>query len=129
MSEAATLERIASPDADAAPAPLADRILRAIAKATSARPANAGDVAAIVGGPEADYWAELERLMRSHMVQAAHITRPPAPTFIAIWPTGIVQPLPPLTGNALNWMFVRHAMRASEALRQAHAPKLRRARK
>lgn len=125
MSEAATLDTLAPADADATPAPLADRILRAIAKATSARPANAGDVAAIVGGPEADYWAELERLLHDRRVASAHITKPPAAPYIAIWPTGVVTPLARLDGDALSWMFVRHELRLHEALHATTAPRCR----
>ena len=55
---------------------LADRILGAIAKATSQRPANATDVLALVGGDEPAYWAAIEQLTRDRRINSAHLHRP-----------------------------------------------------
>lgn len=69
-------------------AELADRIVGAIARATSQQPANAADVLALVGGEETAYWAALESLIAARRVCSAHIHRPavdPAP-WLAIYP-------------------------------------------
>lgn len=71
-----------------ATAELADRIVGAIASATSKQPANAADVLALVGGEESAYWAALESLIAARRVCSAHIHRPavdPAP-WLAIYP-------------------------------------------
>lgn len=68
----------------------ADDILSRLAGHDSKRPANAADVAALVGGDEIHYWAALEQLQRERRINTAHIQRrgDPAP-WLAIWPTGL----------------------------------------
>lgn len=104
------------------PLPLADRILDAIAKATSQRPAHAADVLALVGGEDADYWAAIEQLTQQRRINSAHLHRPatdPAP-WLGIWPTGVCLPPPPLSGRHLSGLFVPHR---HNDLRAAHAPR------
>lgn len=70
--------------------PLAERILATIANASSKLPANADDVAALVGGPEAEFWHAFEQLKRDHRVNVAIIRRAADPKeWLAIWPTGL----------------------------------------
>jgi hypothetical protein len=70
--------------------PLDHRILATIACATSKSPANADDVAALVGGPEADFWQAFEQLKRDHRVNVAIIRRATDPAeWLATWPTGL----------------------------------------
>ena len=70
--------------------PLDRRILATIARATSKVPANADDVAALVGGPAADFWKAFEQLKREHRVNVAIIRRATDPAeWLAIWPTGL----------------------------------------
>ena len=69
---------------------LADPVLATIALASSKAPANADDVAALVGGPAADFWAAFEQLKREHRVNVAIIRRATDPAeWLAIWPTGL----------------------------------------
>lgn len=70
--------------------PLDRRILATIARATSKVPANADDVAALVGGPEAEFWQAFEQLKRDHAVNVAIIRRATDPAeWLATWPTGL----------------------------------------
>jgi len=68
---------------------LAAEILERITRHDSKRPANADDVAALIGGDERAYWAAIEQLKATRQINAAHIKRAsdPAP-WLAIWPTG-----------------------------------------
>ncbi len=104
---------------------LADRILAAIARNTSKRPARAADVLAIVGGPEPEYWAALDALLRGARIHTAHIMRPAkgeTTPWLAIWPTGIYMPPTAWTGAHLSSLFVPHDR---DAAYMAHAPRSR----
>jgi len=109
----------ASPDA------LAERILAAITRNNSKRPARAADVFAQLGGTEADFWAALEGLLRNTRIHTAHIQRPAqgdtAP-WLAIWPTGVCLPAPAWSASRMSSLFVRHD---SAALKKAHSPRSR----
>ena len=109
------------------PHDIADRILHCIAANTSRRPARARDVAAQVGGPEAEYWAALESLVSTCQVATAHIQRmrhDPEP-WLAIWPTGVRPPAPGrLTGAQMSGLFAKQVPLA-DRLRQVNAPKVR----
>lgn len=105
---------------------LTERILSAIARADSKRPARAADVAALVGGEEAEFWAALEALTRSRQINSAHVMRPksdPEP-WLAIWPTGVVVPDGGWTGNSHRALFEAGAS-IREAMHASHAPKVR----
>ena len=111
--------------APAAAAALADRILAAITRNNSKRPARAADVFAQVGGAEAEFWAALEALLRTTRIHTAHVQHPAkgetAP-WLAIWPTGVCLPPRAFNGASLSGLFVRHD---STALKRAHAPRSR----
>lgn len=105
---------------------LAQRILTKLAKASSKRPARAADVAALVGGPEPDFWRALEQLVGSRQVATAHIQklpRDPEP-WLAIWPTGLHAPAGGWTGNSHSCLFVPTTP-THEALHAAQAPRVR----
>lgn len=105
---------------------LADRILAKLAKASSKRPARAADVAALVGGLEADFWRALEQLVSNRQVVTAHIQRPardPEP-WLAIWPTGLHATAGGWTGNSHSSLFVPTTP-THEALHAAQAPRVR----
>lgn len=55
--------------------------------ADAANPLAAGDLVALVGGPERDTWAELEGLVRDHQVMTCHIHRE-AGSVVVFWPMG-----------------------------------------
>lgn len=104
-----------------APADLHGRILVAIAKATSQRPAHAADVLALVGGEELAYWAAIEQLYVERRINTAHIKKKPDPEpWLAIWPTGVCLPATPQSGKTLSGLFVRHRLGDFHA---AHAPR------
>lgn len=70
------------------------------------KPANAADVAALVGGPEADFWAALEQLAATRQVNAAHIQRRGDPAaWLAVWPTGVVVQTGTWTGSSHTGLF------------------------
>lgn len=105
---------------------LADRILAKLAKANSKRPARAADVAALVGGLEADFWRALEQLVSNRQVVTAHIQRPardPEP-WLAIWPTGLHVPSGGWVGSSHSCLFVPTTP-TREALHAAQAPRVR----
>ena len=65
-------------------------ILARLAGHDSKRPANAADVAALVGGDERAYWAAIEQLKASRRISVAHIQRASDPAmWLAIWPSGL----------------------------------------
>lgn len=68
----------------------AERVLQHLAGHTSKKPAREGDLLALVGGPEADFWAAIEALRSGGAINTAHIQRAgdPAP-WLALWPTGL----------------------------------------
>lgn len=103
---------------------LADRVLAAIATATSKRPSNAADVLALVGGKEAAFWDVVEQLWRDARITGANIYRPKldAEPWLGIWPTGIPQAAGVWTGPRLSYLFVRHD---PVALAKARAPRSR----
>jgi hypothetical protein len=77
----------------------AERVLQHLAGHTSKKPAREGDLLALVGGAEADFWAAI-----------AHIQRAgdPAP-WLALWPTGLpVQHRSWKDLNALGCFAVQH---------------------
>lgn len=105
---------------------LAEKILERIARADSKRPARAADVAALVGGAEAEFWASVEELTRSRQINTALIHRPrqdPEP-WLAIWPTGVCLRDQGWTGDSRRGLFERPAS-LREAVYGAHAPKVR----
>lgn len=69
--------------------PVTEMILATIAQATPKRPANVGDVVALVGAAEADVWRALELLQQQGRIGApCLISRPGAPSWWGIFPTG-----------------------------------------
>lgn len=68
----------------------AERVLQHLAGHTSKKPAREGDLLALVGGAEADFWAAIEALRSGGAINTAHIQRAgdPAP-WLALWPTGL----------------------------------------
>lgn len=110
---------------DAAPdAGLPDRIMAAIARANSKRPACAADVCALLPVSEAEFWSALEGLLRTGRIHTAHIQRPATDTapWLAIWPSGIVLPRTGWTSAHLSSLFVPHD---TTACKRAHAPRSR----
>jgi hypothetical protein len=106
-------------------APLPERILAAIARASSRRPARADDVIAQLGGDAAATWAALEQLVAERRIATAHLHWPeddPEP-WLAIWPTGVRVPSGTWTGGSHNSLFVRHEQPLRQALRAASTPR------
>ena len=104
-------------------ADLPDRVMAAIARNTSRRPARAADVLSTVGATEEAFWAALDVLLQTARIHTAHIQRVAkgeTQPWLAIWPTGIY--IPPEAWNAwkMSGLFVRHD---SAALIKAHAPR------
>jgi|JRYL01.1.fsa_nt_gb hypothetical protein len=106
------------------PTPLADRILAAIARATSKRPSNADDVLALVGGKDVDFWAAIDQLAREGRITGAQLYRPrvDAGPWLGIWPTGVIATGRAWTGSRLSFLFVRHD---PVALKKTGAPRSR----
>ena len=107
-------------------AELATRILAQIERASSKRPARAADIAALVGGPESDFWSALEQMVAAGVVATAQIQRMKcdAEPWLAIWPTGVVLTPSRLSGASLSQLFTPHRP-MNQALRQASAPRTR----
>ena len=107
---------------------LVERILAVLAKAkaTSRRPARAADIAALIGGPEAAFWAALEQMVGAGLVATAHIQRMKrdAEPWLAIWPTGVVLTPARLSGASLSHLFTPQRP-LHEALRDASTPRTR----
>ncbi|MFT3759014.1 hypothetical protein [Thauera sp.] len=105
-----------------AKAPLTERIMAAIAKASSKRPSNTDDVLALIGGDEADFWSAIEQLWRDTRITGATMYRPQtdAAPWLGIWPTGVPLSAGAWTGPRLSFLFVRHD---TAALKKAHAPR------
>lgn len=105
-----------------APTTLADRILTAVARASSKRPQNADDVLALVGGKDVNFWTAIDQLAREGRISGAQLYRPRvnAAPWLGIWPTGVVAPAGAWTGPRLSFLFVRHD---TAALKKAHAPR------
>ncbi len=105
---------------------LVTRILAQIERASSKRPARAADVAALVGGPEPDFWRALEQMAAAGLVATAHIQRMKrdAEPWLAIWPTGVVLTPARLSGASLSQLFTPHRP-MKQALRRASAPRTR----
>ncbi|ANQ83667.1 hypothetical protein dqs_0591 [Azoarcus olearius] len=101
---------------------LEERILAAIAKASSKQPASADDVLAIVGGDASAYWTALEQLIQTRQIATAHVQRPAtdAAPWLAIWPTGVVINVGRVTAAVLSRLFVPQRR---SAVRDAHAPR------
>lgn len=88
----------------------AERVLQHLAGHTSKKPAREGDLLALVGGPEADFWAAIEALRSGGAINTAHIQRAgdPAP-WLALWPTGLpVQHRSWKDLNAIGCFAVQH---------------------
>lgn len=88
----------------------AERVLQHLAGHTSKKPAREGDLLALVGGAEADFWAAIEALRSGGAINTAHIQRAgdPAP-WLALWPTGLpVQHRSWKDLNALGCFAVQH---------------------
>ena len=88
----------------------AERVLQHLAGHTSKKPAREGDLLALVGGAEADFWAAIEALRSGGAINTAHIQRAgdPAP-WLALWPTGLpVQHRSWKDLNALGGFAVQH---------------------
>lgn len=88
----------------------AERVLQHLAGHTSKKPAREGDLLALVGGAEADFWAAIEALRSGGAINTAHIQRAgdPAP-WLALWPTGLpVQHRSWKDLNAIGCFAVRH---------------------
>ena len=100
---------------------LPGRILAAVAKATSSHPARATDVLALVGGEEPAFWAEIDQLYALRRINTAYVQRKGDVQFwLAIWPTGVCLPVPPMSGNSFAGLFVKHR---PDDLYAAHAPR------
>ena len=88
----------------------AERVLQHLAGHTSKKPAREGDLLALVGGAEADFWAAIEALRNGGAINTAHIQRAgdPAP-WLALWPTGLpVQHRSWKDLNAIGCFAVQH---------------------
>lgn len=107
-------------------ADIVTRILAQIKQASSKRPARAADIAALIGGPEAAFWATLEQMVAAGLVATAHIQRMKrdAEPWLAIWPTGVVLTPARLSGASLSHLFTPQRP-LNQALRQASAPRKR----
>ncbi len=100
---------------------LSERILAVLAGASSAHPANAADVIAITGRPEAECWPVIEQLLRDRRIQTAHMQTAGHP-WVALWPSGVQCRTARVTSNQLSGLFVRHD---PSALKKAHMPRTR----
>lgn len=105
---------------------LTDRILEALAKATSKAPANAEVTRGFLDVPQAEFNTALERLARECRISTAHITRQ-GKTWLAIWPTGVCMPSAGWSNNSHSVLFEPSAP-IVPALRDATAPRTRPAR-
>jgi len=87
---------------------LPDRILAAVARSDSRRPARAADVAVVIGGAEAAFWAALERLIGERRINTAHVQKQGdrAP-WLAIWPTGLTARSAAWTSDSHGALFVK----------------------
>lgn len=101
---------------------LPERILAAIARNDSRRPARAADVAAVIGGAEAAFWAALERLTGEHRINTAHVQKQGdrAP-WLAVWPTGLPARPAAWTGDSHGALFIKHR---PDDLFLAYAPRV-----
>lgn len=88
----------------------AERVLQHLAGHTSKKPAREGDLLALVGGPEADFWAAIEALRSGGAINTAHIQRAgDAAPWLALWPTGLpVQHRSWKDLNAIGCFAVQH---------------------
>ena len=101
--------------------PLTERILAAIARATSQHPARADAVRSRTGADEAAFAAAIEQLAAGRRLNCAWIQQAgDAAPWLAIWPTGLPAKSAAWTGGSHSALFVTHR---PNDLYQAHAPR------
>lgn len=102
-------------------AELPERVLAAIAKATSQHPARADAVRARTGADEAAFAAAIEQLAAERRLNCAWIQKAgDAEPWLAIWPTGLPAKSAAWTNGSHGALFVTHR---PNDLYQAHAPR------
>lgn len=104
---------------------IAPRILAAIVRASSKRPARASEVLARLDAPAPESQAALDRLIASRQVATARIQRRNDPEpWLAIWPTGVTLRHGAWSNDTHSALFERDTS-INRKLRDASAPRVR----